>query len=459
MATITWELFKNTYLKPLINDVSDQSYDDKLLYQTTYLTIVDITSKGITGALPQPSSSILPGLNQINYITPGSSIKPGNLFYISINEESVNYVSVLNDTIESVVTELVNLVNNSTQPSFLGVTATNQTFRLKIESSESFVLNTATAQGNTATNNPLLENVIAQKASEDVEELTPITNLTAVYKEGFSTIAYGVRYFLISDPILRLKTTSGLDITKDKDLILDAKQDYFQSLLAYINANNVDNDLTTYWKTKLVSSLGDSNSLTYEQRLALLNKEYDRKIDQDDNSILDTSTQQRLSQDNNTRNQKSILQLKRQWELENDFKKLNNQQATNGYWTPAGQITVSFLSDYKVELEDTIVRDLNNIPNSYFGLGYQINSGIQLTGTPVDVSKYTKLQLTITADYPITFSFYASDNGVTYSQIGSSTTNSQLRKEYYLPPSKFIRVDILGTINNTNFYIEGTLVA
>lgn len=464
MVTLNWELFKNTYIRPLLNDVLDESYEGSTLEATAYTTIVDMTSKGIPNLSPQPSSSSIAGLSQVNYIEVSSAIKAGNIFYVFIDDQSESYTAVTNDTVTQVLAGLTTAINNSVKTSFANITATNQTLRIKIEGSVStpFIIDASAIQGQGNTNNPTIALTLGRSATDAKQITTAITTLEADTTTAFNVLAYGIRYFLTADPITRLSTTSGLQITKDENLVEIARGDYYSGILAYLEANDVSNSTADYWRTKLAASISanaNQTGLTYEQQLALLNAEYDRKIQQDDNSIMDTGSQQRLAQDNNTRNQKSILALKHQWDLEREFRSLNNRQATNGYWTPAGQFTVSFLSEYDVTYEDTITVDLLKAPNSYFGLAYVINNAETLQGSIIEVSKYTKLDLTITADYNIQFKLFSSLDRVTFTQVGTTTTDTQIVKEYYLPPTKFIRLDVIGTVNNTNFYIEGNLRA
>lgn len=461
MATLNWELFKKTYIRPLLNDVLEESYTEEILQSTAYATIIDMRAKGLPSLEPLPNSTTQPGLSQINYLTFSSSVRQSNIFYVFINNESVSYEANISEDINIVRQKLTDVINNSTNPAFADITATNQTFRVQIEGAPStpFIIDANAIQG-ASSNNPVLEVEIGRTATKESESVDNIVNLTAPNPNAFTVIAYGIRYFLTSDPVTRVTTTSGLQINKDEDLIAVVRIDYFNSLLAYIEEEALTGPLIDYWKGKLIAAVNsNSKDLTYEQRLALLNAEYDRKIEQDDNSIVDTGTQQRLGQDNSTRNQKSLLQIQRQWQLENQFNSLNNKQATNGYWTPAGQITVSFLSDYDVDYQDTITVDLLQAPNSYFGLDYNVNASQTLSGSPIDISKYKKLELSLTADNDIQFLFYASSDGVNYSQVGTTATDTQINKEYYLLPSKYIRLEVIGTTNDTNFYIEANLRA
>lgn len=472
MATINWNIFETTYLRAELADIYGDKFDKDTLLKLTYATIANLKNKGLLDLSPEPSTTLVPAISKIQNIIL-NNLSSGNKIFVTINGKSLEY-SVTSNLIPTEVTGLVTMINSSTEPELDTITATNKSSYIQIEGDlgEDFSLVVVSNLG-TGSSNPTTEIQTIQLAEEEELILDEIDILTADFTDAWAIVAAGVKWMLVSDPVTSAKTTTGLDITKNKDLVILSKTNFDLLTLSYLIIHNITNIYAEFWKPKLEQEIiinGSTGGSSLADQLALLLKKHEytlieeeaktaNKVEIDDNYILDTNTQTRLNQDNTTRNQKSILQLQRQWKLENDFKQLTNKQATNGYWTPAGQITVSFLSDYKVELEDTIIRDLNNIPNSYFGLGYQVNNGVQLTGVPVDITKYNKLQITVTSDNPVTYSFYASDNGVVFNQIGVASTNTQITKEYYLPPSKFIRVDILGTVNNTNFYIEGTLVA
>lgn len=463
MPTLNWELFKQTYARPVINDVLNESIDDETLQALAYATIVDMQAKGIETIGPAPSSISYPATPQINYITPGNFINTGNIFYLSIGNQSESYTSLANETLENIVSKLKILIDNSSQTNFQDLVTTNQTFRLKIEGAPgiAFDLKTATARGSAgASNNPSLDVTLGKAAEASTQSIQKLSNLTCTFSEGFNVLAFGIKYFLISDPISSINTAAGVNISINSNLIALAKSDYYNALLGCIEANSIVNNKANYWKSRLVSNLAsDTSALTYEERLALLNAEYNRKIEQDDNQILDSGSQNRLNQNNNTRNQKSLLHLKKQFDLEKEFKNLNNKQASNGYWTPSGQVTITYLSEYFVEPENTIQVDLLGAPNSYFGLPYEVNNTESLMGAPIETLNYKKLELGLNADNPIQFKFFSSVDGNTYTQVGNTTLNNNFNKLYYLPPSKFIKLEVVGTINNTNFYIEGNFRA
>jgi hypothetical protein len=460
MVTLNWELFKNTYVRPLLNDVLDESYTDDTLEATAYTTIVDMTAKGIPNLTPQPSSSLVAGVSQINYLDISSAIVEGNIFYVFIDDQSESYTAVTNDTLAEVLTGLTDAINNSVQSSFANITATNQTLRIKVEGavSTSFIIDASTAQGQGNTNNPTIALTLGREATDAEQVTTPITSLGADLNTAFSVLAYGIRYFLTADPITRLSTTAGLQVTKDEDLVEVARADYYNGILAYLEANNISNAAADYWRSRLVTNLDLSTNggLTYEQQLALMNAEYDRRIEQDDNKIGDTGNQQRLTEDAKLRHRIALRELERQYQLD-DERDLSDQRATNGAWTIGGQFSQTFVSDYYVALEDTVNVNLYNLTNSYFELDNDVDATQTLESIVIEVDNYKRFDISIQSDNAVEFKFYASVDDVTYLQVGNSTISTQIEKAYALPPSKYIKFEVIGITNNTNFFVNATL--
>ena len=457
METINWELFKISYLRPLMNDIDSESYDENSLQSYTYTTISDLIGKGLNSFGPAPSSTTNPGQPQINLVAVGNNVQEGNVFYIEIEGTQISYTAGTNATVSSVVNGLVQAITNEAA---ITKTAEAQTARLKITGDDNteFRISSSAISGS-GTNIPNLETTRAQDPKASTQSITAITQVEALTIPAFSVIAYGVRYFAVSEPITRVNTTAGLNITKDKDLVRDAKSDYYQAILAFIEANDIDTPTANYWKTRLGSAVqteNANNDLTFEQRLALLNAEYDRKIEQDDNTYLDTGINDRLLEDERLNHEKILRELNRTYELK-DRNNLEQKNATNGAWTPAGQFTQTFVSEYFTPLEDTVQKDTMNITNDYLGLTDLVNSGVVLTSNRINVSEFDLLELDLQATEAVEYTFYSSQDGSIFTQVSNSTISSNITKKYHLPPSKYIKIGIKGLSNNTYFYIEASL--
>lgn len=460
METINWELFKITYLRPLMNDIDSESYDENSLQSYTYTTISDLIGKGLTSFTPAPAATVKPGQPQINLVSVGNNVQEGNIFYVEIDGTQVSYTAGSGATVSSVVIGLTQAINTE---SAITKTAESQSARVKItgDNNEEFRIFSSAISGS-GTNIPNLETTKIQNAKESTQSISAITEVGALSKVGFSVVAYGVRYFAVSEPITKVKTTAGFDITKDRQLVQEAKSDYYSLILSYIQANDIDNPTVSYWKTKLgtISSSttpGSASGLTFEQRLALLEREYELKIDQDDNKLLDTGLNQRLLEDEKLNHKVILKELERKYELE-DRDNLGNKTATNGVWTPAGQFTQTFISEHFVELEDTVMKDSRGLSNSFYGLPERISAGVSVVSERINVEEFDKLEIDIQTSEAIEYILYSSSDGSTFTQVSNSTISSNIQKQYYLPPSKYIKIGINGFTNNTYFYIESNLI-
>lgn len=453
-VTLDWKTFELTHLRPVLNDVYKSQYNDSIIQATVYATIADLNGKGLTDIGPLPSSTIVGGEAQVNYITPGNSVATGNIFYISIYDAFVSYTAGSNATVASVVTGLTNAFNASTNPAFAGITAYDEAFRVVLEADEPgvpFLQESTATRGNTATNNPFLETIVNTQASEQEILINPITSVTAEAIDAFSLIASGVKYFIVSDPVRGLKTTAGLDIDKSEKLVQAAKAQYDLLTYAYIKVVKTK-ELTReeFWSSQFQVS---STQLTGGTGNGDLNLS-DRLV------ILDREGQNKLAEINQKfRNDLRLQQQKREWQLE-DGKYATS--ATNGVMTSAGLFTQTFIDDYNVPLVATVTSSVDNLDLTYFGLGSGTIGAEIITGIPIYVKDYNLLNLRINSSDTITFRIYELING-NYVQVGTDVTNTsdpnnnEIVKSYALGESTYIRIALQGYNPNTRIYIRGEL--
>lgn len=464
MATLDWRTFELTYLRPVLNDVYKSQYNDTILQATVFATIADLNSKGLTDIGPLASSTVLPGNEQINYVTPSTSVAPGNVFYISIEDLIISYTAGANPTVAQVVTGLTTAFNASTDAVLEGLTAYDEEFRVVIISDEPgmpFLQQSSAARGATAQNNPFLETVINQEASENEVVVAPITLLTGEVNDAFPLIAAGVKYFIVSDPVTGLKTTAGLDIGKSEKLVQLTKSQYDLLTYAYIKTVKTK-ELTKeqFWSqhfqinsTSLAGGNGsESGQLNLADRLALLDAEQQG-----------LQTLQRLKADSAIR----IAENQRRYKLE-DEANLVAPDATNGVWTAAGLFTHSFLSDYNTTIENTVTRDLRYLRYNFFGLGNGVIGTETIVGIPIDVRNYNVLNLKFNSSASISFALYqlisGDPNTGVYEQVGTTITNSNdasnngFEVSYALGNTDYIKLQVMGSAPNTSFYVVGDLI-
>ena len=461
VQTIKWDLFESTYVRAELADIYGDQFDQDILQKTTYSVISNLRMKGCLDLGPTPSTTTTPATVEKQNILI-NNLSAGNIIYITIDNTTITHTTTGAD-LEVEITAITNAINNDTTINAI-VSATDRTSFVELEGltpGKRFELIVVANLGS-GDSNPSVNTQTIQRAKKEEDILVPITELTADY-DAWPMISSGISWFLQNDAITRAKTTSGLDISKDRQLTVLAKSNYDQLTLAYLCVNNITNPSAEYWKTKLQTEIATiqagenaNNDLTFEQRLALLNAEYDRKIEQDDNTYLDTGINDRLLEDERLNHEKILRELNRTYELK-DRNNLEQKNATNGAWTPAGQFTQTFVSEYFTPLEDTVQKDTMNITNDYLGLTDLVNSGVVLTSNRINVSEFDLLELDLQATEAVEYTFYSSQDGSIFTQVSNSTISSNITKKYHLPPSKYIKIGIKGLSNNTYFYIEASL--
>lgn len=457
--TLDWNTFENTYLRPELSAFDGSLYNFDTLQSLTYLTISDLRAKSIDDLEPSPSSTTIPATAQVNFIFPGN-VSTGNVFYINRGNTTLSFSATTN-TVEHVVAGITNVINNSTSSDFTDLTAFDAGAFVRLVGEPGIAFEQySTATKGTGSSNPTLSTEINAQAKAAETVPNKITEVGADWTEAFRLIAVGVKYFLVTDPISKLKTTAGLDITKDPSLVDEIKQSYNVLTDAYIQIHKLQPtdrvDAQQFWiryfnrqyELKNVSSGG----LTLTERLQLIEAENLAKLQQisaEGQTDLATAEQKRIAN-------LELLNLKRQHELD-DREALLGKKASNGAWTNAGQMTITHLVDYGVELEDTVVMDLKKLDNTFFGLPTIINAET-IMGAALDVGKYRLLSLKLISNAPVTFKLLELIEGA-FVEVGTPTTDNSIVKSYSLVNTSSIRLEITGTQSNTSFFIEAELSA
>ena len=273
-----------------------------------------------------------------------------------------------------------------------------------------------------------------------------ITSLDANVIDAWNLIGFGVKYYFVNDPVVKYDSASGTSITRDRELIEKAQTDYFLHLRAYITINKLATlTAAEFWTQQDVIDLiagGASKTCckdSLEDKLALIARE-----EQKDLTIGD---QKRLTAI-------ELRQLERSYELE-DKAALIEKTATNGAWTSAGQFTVSYLVDYQTELEDTVPLFQLDLDNDSFGIPTIVNVQTY-SGGFIDTAKYKRLDIELVATANVSF-ILKELVGLTWQNVGTLTTDNTIVKSYSLVNTNVIKVEVIGTQANTQFFIRGTL--
>ncbi|WYL99197.1 MAG: hypothetical protein HEQ19_06345 [Gloeotrichia echinulata CP02] len=455
-SSITWDLFENTYLKPQIFDIYGNQYDEEILKKTTYSAITDLVSKGLVDIGPLPGTTTIAPTVQVTYLNP-SQVTVGNRFSVTYKNATVSFVATA-ATISNVTSNLTTLINANTTFN-ADITAIDDSNRVRLlgktagQQLEIFTV----AERNTGTGNPVLELIINTKPKQAELVVNDLTTITANHSDAFIVIAAGVKYFLISDPITKLQTAAGLDLTKDKTLIIAAKSSYDTFVLAYLRIR-ILNEISAedFWKEKLSISSSQtegsntSGQLTLAERIALINAERDKslaEIARQETKDLTLGDQKRLTSI-------ELKQIDRAYELE-DKAALREKTATNGAWTSAGQFTISYLLDHQTELEDTVPILQLDLNNDDFGIPTVIN-GQSYGGHFIETKRYSRLDIEIVASSNVSF-VLKELVGTSWVQVSPSITDNAIVKSYSLVNTNVIKVEITGTESNTQLFIIGTL--
>jgi hypothetical protein len=455
-TSISWDLFENAYLKPQIADIYGTQYDEDTLKKTTFAAITDLVSKGLVDIGPLPTTITVPAVAQVNYLNP-SQVTIGNRFSVTYKNVTVSFVATA-ATIANVTSNLTSLINaNSTFNSDL--TAYDDTTRVRLVGNtggkdlEIF----SVAERNTGTGNPVLESVINTKPKASELLVNDLTTITANHADAFNTIAAGVKYFLVSDPVTKLQTAAGLDLTKDKSLTIACKTNYETLILAYLRIRILE-EITAeeFWKERLTITASQteggnaSGQLTLAERLALIEVEKNAKlaeIARQEERDLTTGDQKRLTSI-------ELKQVDRAYELENKAA-LIEKTATNGAWTSAGQFTISYLVDHQTELEDTVPLFQLDLDNNSFGIPTIVNVQTYIGGF-IDVKNYKRLDIEIVATDNVSF-ILKELVGIAWQDVGTLTTDNTIVKSYSLVNTNVVKLEVTGTQADTQLFIRGTL--
>ncbi|MBN3882551.1 MAG: hypothetical protein V7L02_03030 [Nostoc sp.] len=454
MATsISWDLFESTYLRPQISDVYGAQYDEDTLKKTTSASIVDLVSKGLVDIGPLPSTTVIPATAQITYLNP-SQVTIGNKFSFTYNNTSISFTATA-ATVGNVTSNLTSLINaNSTFNTKF--TAYDDSTRIRLvgtnlgESQEFYTL----AERDLGTGNPVLELIINNEATDSELLVTDLTILTADHADAFTTLAAGVKYFLVSDPVVKLQTAAGLDIQKNEALTTACKANYETLILAYLRIH-ILNEITAsaFWKEKLqVSSTQTANTsgqLTLAERLAIIEAEKNAKLEEiarEEDKALAIGDQKRLSSI-------ELKQVDKAYELENKAA-LIERTATNGAWTSAGQFTISYLDYYATDLEDTVSLIVKDFTNSDYGIPSILQTGNYEASIPV--INYKRLDISIVASANITFKLQELV-GIEWEDVSLELTDNAIVKSYSLVNTSLIKIVITGLEANTELVLSGQL--
>ncbi|MBN3962251.1 hypothetical protein [Nostoc sp. NMS8] len=452
-TSVSWKLFESTYLRPQISDVYGAQYDEETLKKTTSAAIVDLVSKGLVDVGPLPTTTSIAATAQITYLNP-SQVIIGNKFSFTYNNVSVSFTATAN-TIANVTAGLTSLINaNSTFN--VKFTAYNDSTRVRlvgITAGESQDFYTVTER-NSGTGNPVLEVIVNSKPSTSQLLVTDLTSINANYADAFTTLAAGVKYFLVSDPVVKLQTAAGLDIQKNEALTSACKANYDTLILAYLRIH-ILNEITAsaFWKEQLqISStqVGNvSGQLTLAERLAIIDAEKNAKlaeIGREEDKALSIEDQKRLSSI-------ELKQVDRAYELENKAS-LVEITASNGAWTSAGQFTISYLDYYATDLQDTVPLVIKEFINSDYGIPSILQIGNYQTSIPV--TNYKRLDISIIASANVTFKLQELV-GLTWQDVSPELTDNAIIKSYSLINSSVIKIVITGLVTNTELLLSGQL--
>jgi hypothetical protein len=455
-TSISWDLFENAYLKPQIADIYGTQYDEDSLKKTTFATITDLVSKGLVDIGPLPTTTTVPAVAQLNYLNP-SQVTIGNRFSVTYKNVTVSFVTTA-ATIANVTSNLTSLINaNSTFNA--DITAFDDSTRIRLvgktagQSLEIF----SVAERNTGTGNPVLELVLNTKPKDAELLVSDLTTISANHADAFTTIAAGVKYFLVSDPVTKLQTAAGLDLTKDKSLTIACKTNYETLILAYLRVR-VLGEITAeaFWKERLTITASQteggsaSGQLTLAERLALIEAEKNAKlaeIARQEERDLTTGDQKRLTSI-------ELKQLDRAYELE-DKAALIEKTATNGAWTSAGQFTISYLVDYETELQDTVPLFQLDLDNDTFAIPTIVNAQTY-SGSFINTKNYKRLDIELVATANVSF-ILKELIGVDWVDVSALTTDNVIVKSYSLVNTNIIKIEVTGTQANTQLFIRGTL--
>ncbi|MEH1955934.1 hypothetical protein [Nostoc sp.] len=452
-TSINWDLFESTYLRPQIADVYGAQYDEDTLRKTTYSAISDLVSKGLVDIGPLPSATYINATSQVDYINP-SSVTIGNIFNVTYGSTTVSFTATT-ATISNVTSNLTTLINASSAFN-VDVIATNESSRIKLTA-----IDTATplefytiAERGAGTGNPVLELINSIEAEEEKLIVDDLTIITANHADAFNTLAAGVKYFLVSDPVVKLQTAAGLDIQKNEALTSACKANYDTLILAYLRIH-ILNEITAsaFWKEKLqVSSTQVNNTsgqLTLAERLAIIEAEKNAKLTEiarEEDKALAIGDQKRLSSI-------ELKQVDRAYELENKAA-LVERTATNGSWTSAGQFTISYLDYYATDLEDTVSLIVKDFTNSDYGIPSILQTGNYEASIPV--INYKRLDISIVASANITFKLQELVD-IEWEDVSLELTDNAIVKSYSLINTSLVKIVITGLEANTELLLTGQL--
>ncbi|MFM2063930.1 MAG: hypothetical protein RLZZ507_3601 [Cyanobacteriota bacterium] len=273
-----------------------------------------------------------------------------------------------------------------------------------------------------------------------------ITSLEADFIDAWNLIGFGVKYYFVSDPVVKYDSASGTSITRDRELIEKAQTDYFLHLKAYITIHKLGTlTAAQFWtQSDVLDLIANGASKTcckdsLEDKLALIARE-----EQKDLTIGD---QKRLTAI-------ELKQLERQYQLE-DKAALIEKSATNGAWTSAGQFTISYLVDHQTELEDTVPLFQLDLDNDSFGIPTIVNVQTYIGGF-IDVKNYKRLDIEVVATANVSF-ILKELVGIAWQDVGTLTTDNTIVKSYSLVNTNIIKIEVTGTQADTQIFIRGTL--
>ncbi|MEH2126441.1 hypothetical protein [Nostoc sp.] len=455
-TSISWDLFETTYLRPQIADIYGSQYDEDTLKKTTYSSISDLVSKGLVDIGPLPASEVIAAIKEISYLTP-TIVATGNSFRVTYGTTTVSFVASAN-SIANVTAGLTSAINNNTTFSNVLI-AYDEGTRVRVEgktAGQALNLYVVAEKLNVNSAIPVMDIIVYQSSEEELE-IVDLTVITANHADAFNTIAAGVKYFLVSDPVTKLQTAAGLDIEKNESLISACKANYETLILAYLRIH-ILNEITAsaFWKEKLqVSSTQTSGSsasgqLTLAERLTIIEAEKNAKlaeIAREEDKELSVGDQKRLSSI-------ELKELGRAYELENKAS-LIEKTATNGAWTSSGQFTISYLVDYQTDLEDTVPLITKDLDSTDFGIPSILDASTYVGGF-ITVTKYKRLDITLIGSENIGFTLQAL-NDLTWEDVSPETIDNAITKSYSLINTNVIKIVVRGITPNTELYISGQL--
>lgn len=477
---LDWFTFEISYLRPILAGSIDALYDTESLKVITYSVVADLNAKGIDDVGPPPQSITTPGKAQLNYIF-ANNVSAKNIFYLTLEASTVSYQPPEGSSVtsESVLTGLQNAIaaKGNVAP-WNTVTITNNGGYLAIAGkaeNQSFTLY-ATATKNEGTTNPTLTSDVVRSASPASSTAKDITQVYADFNDAFPMIAAGVKFFVINDPVSKLSTTSGLDISKDSKLVEASRLQYDQLIKAYIaihksGANNIS--AIDYWKSYLATNQTDQTSgLSVADRLAMIRAEGEERLKQiQSQGLLDKSLETHrepiqtrlvsLQKDyeleiQRLRNQNQLdrLELERRYRLEDRAERMN-RTATNGVKTLAGEFTISFIEEYGVEMEPTVVTNLK-LDTQAFGLVSPLPAGAVSTSNTLNVSEYSTLELLVVSNNPVIISaFYLPKGASAFEPAEADMRGETISRRYFLGSAAFFKLVIQSPSTAANYYVKG----